>query len=48
MDNPTEASDDGGESPLGMDEDMAANPQAMFKSLRENSPVLALEGRVWS
>src|SRR3984957_18696879 len=44
MDTSTEAPQDEEASPLGMDADMAANPQAMFKSLRENSPVLALEG----
>jgi len=27
-----------------MDADMAANPQAMFKSLRDSSPVMAIEG----
>jgi cytochrome P450 len=44
MDASTEAPEEQEASPLGMDADMAANPQAMFKSLRENSPVLALEG----
>ena len=44
MDAVTDAPEDPEESPFGMDVDMAANPQAMFKSLRESSPVLALEG----
>src|ERR1700722_17061258 len=44
MDASIETPEDQGASPLGMDDDMAANPQAMFKSLRESSPVLAIEG----
>ena len=44
MDASTETPQDQGTSPLGMDEDMAASPQAMFKSLRDSSPVLAIEG----
>jgi cytochrome P450 len=31
-------------SPFDGESDMAANPQPIFKALRENSPVLALEG----
>lgn len=32
------------ESPFGDNSDMAANPQPVFKALRDGSPVLALEG----
>ncbi len=32
------------DGPLGMGADMAANPQAVFKALREDSPVLAIDG----
>ena len=31
-------------SPFDGESDMAANPQPIFKALRDNSPVLALEG----
>ena len=34
----------GEDGPLGMGADMAANPQAVFKALREDSPVLAIDG----
>ncbi len=44
MDASTETPEDQETSPLGMDEDTAASPQAMFKSLRDSSPVLAIEG----
>jgi cytochrome P450 len=44
MDTSTDAPEEQEASPLAMDDDMAANPQAMFKSLRDGSPVLALEG----
>jgi cytochrome P450 len=44
MDATTAASEDEQASPFGMDDDMAAHPQAMFKALRDGSPVLALEG----
>jgi cytochrome P450 len=44
MDASDETPHDDGTSPLGMDADMAANPQAMFKSLRDGSPVLAIPG----
>ena len=44
MDASTETPEDQAASPLGMDEDMAASPQAMFKSLRDSSPVMAIEG----
>ena len=40
----TEADAAGEDGPLGMGADMAANPQAVFKALREDSPVLAIEG----
>jgi cytochrome P450 len=39
-----EESEASGPSLLGMDSDMAANPQATYSQLRADSPVLAIEG----
>src|SRR5580692_805690 len=44
MDATEAATEEEQASPFGMDDDMAAHPQAMFKALRDGSPVLALEG----
>ena len=44
-DSSTDKTTEGKEpSPLGMPADVAATPQAMYKSLRQDSPVLAIEG----
>src|SRR5580658_1330668 len=39
-----ETTEAGASGPFGGDSDIAANPQPVFKALRDNSPVLALEG----
>src|SRR5580700_9582641 len=39
-----ETTEAGASGPFGGDSDIAANPQPVFKALRDGSPVLALEG----
>ena len=45
----SQAADDGGSPFAAMDPEMAANPQPVFKALRESMPVMRIEdgGTAW-